>query len=135
MDVFNLEFRRPFLVNRSLMLAPIMGIQGFLIQQRLNILYVLLDTYSVPQFQPYAQGITEKIRSWGVGPEVGAEIKMVLPCQWTLFLKGACSCMSGQYAVDTFYPNSIDFTPVSSVILKESNSRLFSMGQTQRRSF
>jgi hypothetical protein len=127
LDSFNLEFRRPIDFDRAIMFAPILGIHGFIISQNFNASYAIAAS-DYNETSPYPQAAKTQVESWGVGPALGTEIRMMIR-KWSLFLKGAFSLMAGRYSVSTNYPNIVDYAIGSNYFILESKQRLFAMGQ------
>ena len=131
LDVFDLEMRYPITFNRTIKISPILGIQGFIVTQKFDVLYSVLNSYGCidPPFQLYEQPVQKQIRSWGVGPEIGAHIIMTMPRNWAFFLTGAASCMTGRYSVKTSFPNLVGYATGTNYEINGANYRLFSMCQ------
>lgn len=128
MNVVNLELKRPFVPENSLCITPLFGVQGCYIQQNMHASYSILN---VSANNTTAQKINGKSTVWGVGPEIGSELRMVMPRKWTLLLRGAVSYMAGKFDVTNRYSDLINVPSTSLVVLKEAEYRLFSAVQLQ----
>lgn len=83
LNVFDFEFRSPFQIGGSLVIRPILGVRGAIFENRTTIgygEYITNRTRAVPSdllagvFPP--QKVSMHQRTWGVGPEVGAEVRL-----------------------------------------------------------
>ena len=135
MNVFDLEFRRPFVIGKALMLQPIMGAKACFIRQKVDVHY----TYIIPTAGTNNRAIGRS-SVWGAGPELGLEMRFLIPKQVSISIRGAFATMLGLFSNKTLYTeymtyeNVIPYTPFScneEVVLMEKKTRLFEMGQLQ----
>lgn len=150
MDVLNFEFKRSCWFGKTFFIEPILGIQGSEIRQRLVVEYGNLyinngaSGPNGPLINP--RKITSTSEVWGIGPEVGADMRFLLPQGFNMFFRAAFSSMFGQFKTTTKYtdilatsggPGAIPPAPLSTFpiqeisTLKETIARSFSMMQIQ----
>ncbi|MDP1614497.1 MAG: Lpg1974 family pore-forming outer membrane protein [Methylococcales bacterium] len=146
MDVLELLLKRTCQISRSFFISPIMGIEASLIRQRVTVNYlnIYINNGSlVPSSGPIInpQKVIGANETWGVGPELGTELRFVMPKEVNLFFRGSFSCMFGKMESTTKYTDRLGSTgafpnivtvPVSgSSILKDNAVQTFSMMQLQ----
>lgn len=145
MDVVNAELKRSCWFGKSFFIEPIIGVQGSDIRQRLLVRYenLYINNGAIgpngPLLNP--KKVTSSSEVWGIGPEVGANMRFLLPQGVNLFFRAAFSSMFGQFKTTTKYTDIIATSgtppilfsyPVQNVsILKEKIARSFSMMQIQ----
>jgi len=124
MNVLDLELRRPFVIGKSLMLQPMMGGKACFIRQLIDVHYL----YAFPEYYT-ANRIRGFSKVWGIGPEIGCEMRLLLPREWSLSLKGALSALLGMFNGNTTYSEYPSFDYES--VLRENHTRFFEVGQMQ----
>lgn len=146
MDFVDFEFKRPFLVGKALMISPVLGIKASLVRQHVRVEYgnIFPNYYGIgtPILAP--QTVVGKSKVWGVGPEFAAEMKLLVPRKVSLFMRGAFSCMFGQFNMTTKYTDFLAYsstggsTPVLTIggqtgsnIIQDKITRLFCVAQLQ----
>lgn len=150
MDVLNVELKRNCWLGKTLFIEPLLGVQASRVRQRLVVNYgnLFINNGANGPNGPIlnAQKIVSASEVWGVGPEVGANIRFLLPQGFNLFFRAAFSSMFGQFKTTTKYseflatsggptampPGPLVTVPVSNIsTLKETIARSFSMMQVQ----
>ncbi len=137
MDVGELELKRPFLVGKSLVIQPLLGIKTSLVRQHVQVKYqdYYLGIVGATGFPPVTspQKVIGKSKVWGVGPELGAEMKFLIPRHFSFFLRGAFSCMLGRFNTTTKYTDFVTAVggATGATIIREKLTRLFSVAQLQ----
>jgi hypothetical protein len=148
MDVVDSIIKRPFLIGKSLMIAPSFGIKGSLLRQHMvvyyNNIYVINGAVAGPLgLSPLTNPlkVISKSEVFGVGPELGAEMKLLIPKEFSVFVKGSFSSMFGRFKTTTKYTNLLNYFGVypnitvsnSNInnIMRENITRSFSMMQLQ----
>lgn len=152
MDSLDLALKRAYQISRSFFIDPILGLQTAEIRQRIEVNYE--DIYIINGSQPVPgnplpiispQKVVATSDVWGVGPELGAEFRFVIPREFNLFFKCLYSCMMGNFNTTTKYTDLLASTSVGispnviivtvpqegSSIMKESLARVFSVLQLQ----
>ncbi|MCC6127592.1 MAG: hypothetical protein IT584_00090 [Chlamydiae bacterium] len=150
MDVLDIELKRSCWLGKSFFIEPILGLQASRVRQRLVVRYDNLyinngaNGPNGPLLNP--QKIVSTSEVWGLGPEVGANMRFLLPQGFNLFFRAAFSSMFGQFKTTTKYsefiatsggitaipPSALISVPVSNIsTLKETIARSFSMMQIQ----
>jgi hypothetical protein len=134
MNVLDLELRRPIMIGESLLLQPSMCGKACFIHQRVNVRYSYVNhTDGSCPMDTSDSTNANRIRAvssvWGVGPELGLEMRFLIPKQFSLFLKGAFAAMYGIFDGHTLYSeyNGFDFESD----LSEKKTALFEFGQLQ----
>lgn len=104
MDVLNAEFKKTWLIDRSFVIKPFMGVQAASIKQRLVVHYKNLwiingSINGVPTVNP--QKLVSNLDVYGIGPDLGSEFHFIIPSNFSIFCKGLFSCMFGKFQSTT----------------------------------
>lgn len=104
MDVLSAEFKKTWLIDRSFVMKPFMGVQAASIRQRMVVHYEDLwivngSINSTPIVNP--QKLVSNIKVYGIGPDLGSEFHFIIPKDFTIFCKGLFSCMFGKFCSTT----------------------------------
>ncbi|MBF8264060.1 MAG: mOMP-like family protein [Parachlamydiales bacterium] len=122
MNILDLELRRSFVIGQSLMLQPSMGGKACFVRQRVDVHY----NYVTPSATTgnRVRGLSSV---WAVGPEAGLDMRILLPKQISLSIKGSMAAMLGIFDGNTTYSEyyAVDYESA----LTEKKTRLFEVGQ------
>jgi hypothetical protein len=88
----DLILRRQFLLAKSVVLTPSLGIRGAYTKQSYNIEYFFPDTGDL-------NGINNRQRVGAVGPKIGLSSSWLMTSNWSLFGEGAISLLWSDYRV------------------------------------
>ncbi len=130
MNVVDFEMTRPFVIGQALLLQPSMGGKACFIRQKVDVHY----TYTLKErASAVPQSNAGRIRAhssvWGVGPEIGCEMRFLIPKHISLSIKGAFSAMLGNFSGVTSYSDYAN--PDWEGLLVEKKTALFEVGQMQ----
>ena len=131
MDVLDCTFRRPLVIGSSTVINPIFGVKGCFVRQEVSVNYDYF-TINIPNIST-PRSMLGMNRSWGVGPQIGAEIKMLLPKEINFVMSGIFSGMFGSFDLSTKYFDLISTCGAQSgsFLLKDRISRIFGVSQLQ----
>ena len=135
MDVLDLEYKKLFHVGKSLTIEPLFGVKSSLIRQHIKVEYkdMLLALIGDPYEIECPQKVISKSKVWGVGPDLGFEMRFLTPKKFSILLKGTFACMLGQFDTTTKYTDllTVSGPVIGSNIIQEKITRLFSVAQVQ----
>lgn len=146
MDVLEILLKKTCQISRTFFISPIMGIEASSITQRITVNYgniYINNGATNPAFGPLInpQKVIGASQTWGIGPELGTELRFVMPKEVNLFFRGSISCMFGRINTTTKYTDFLASTafagPIITVpqsgssIVKDSVALSFSMMQLQ----
>lgn len=129
MNVFNFDFKKPFCIGKTLMFAPILGVQGAIFRHVQNAEFggVVPSTFGTPT--PTKVGGTNKV--WAVGPDVAIEARLLAKRRLDLYMRAAYSAMLGQFSGKTSLQDFLNPTGANLIIIRDASTRVFSMVQVQ----
>ncbi len=131
MDVIDIVCRRPFPVGDHTIITPIIGVKSSFIHQKVQVDYEFLSiTYPNLSTPRSMLGLN---RCWGVGPQIGVDVKMLLPKETSFVVGGVFSGMFGTFRPTTKYSNLTSECGDQSGAfwLKDTISRVFVVSQIQ----
>ena len=131
MDVMDIVCRRPFPVGDHTIISPIIGVKGAFIRQKVQVDYKFASiTYPNLSTPRSMLGLN---RCWGVGPEIGVDVKMLLPKEISFVVGGVFSGLCGTFHPTTKYSNltSQCGDQPGAFWLKDTISRVFVVSQLQ----
>ena len=129
MQIFDVLFKKGLMIGKSLLIEPFFGVQGCTVKQTVDVNYIFFNPRTSLKPPQKVKGVS---RVSGVGPELGAEFRLVFPCQMSLFARGGISCLLGSFKMHTDYGNLLGCSLSSTQIsLKDHKLRLFSSMQLQ----
>lgn len=100
MDVLNADLKKTWMVDRSFVIKPSMGIQAASVKERMVVQYRNLwiingSINDVPIVNP--QKIISNSEVYGIGPELGTELQFLIPSNVIISFKSLFSCMFGVF--------------------------------------
>jgi hypothetical protein len=130
MNVFDVEFKKPFCIGNVFMFSPVIGAQGVLFRNTLRVSY---DNFRIikDEFAETPQRLRGTNDIWAVGPEVAIETRFLAPRKLDLFVRAAYSGMLGQFNAKTVYTDFLFTDGSGSITIRNNSARLFSMWQIQ----
>lgn len=128
MQIFDVLFKSGLVLGKSFELEPFFGLQGCSVKQQVDVHYAY--------FRPRTSLAPPKewkvsVEVSGIGPELGTEVKLLLPCQISFFARGGISCLLGSFNMHTDYGDLLNCPPSQKISLKDHKLRLFSAVQLQ----
>ncbi|WP_215217048.1 Lpg1974 family pore-forming outer membrane protein [Candidatus Rhabdochlamydia sp. W815] len=124
MQIFDVLFKKGLMIGKSFIIEPFFGVQGCTIKQKVDVHYTFFKPRTSLRPPQSVKGIS---RVSGVGPELGAEFRMVFPYRISLFARGGFSCLLGSFKGHTDYGDLLGCSSSSTQIsLKDHKLRLFS---------
>jgi Legionella pneumophila major outer membrane protein precursor len=129
MQIFDVLFKKGLMIGKSFLIEPFFGVQGCTVKQTVDVHYTFFNPRTSLRPPQKVKGVS---RVSGIGPELGAEFRLVFPCQISLFARGGVSCLLGSFKMHTDYGNLLGCSSSSTQIsLKDHKLRLFSSMQLQ----
>lgn len=129
MNVWDLELRKPVYLCDSVMLLPVFGVKGCLLDQKMSVTYSqILQTVPLDETP---QHVNAKNKVWGVGPEIGLSGKLLMPRLWSFCFRGALASLAGEFDLSTVYSQLLVASSGSTITINDKIFRLFSTWQLQ----
>ncbi len=128
MNVINLDVKKPFCIGKTLMFAPVIGVQAALFDQSMEVTYPGLANGSGATI---AQNVRGSSDIWAIGPEIAIESRFLARRKLDLYLRGTYSAMLGNFNAKIKYTDQINPNIATPVYIRDSSTALFSMVQVQ----
>ena len=106
-NAFDFEFRRPFVLGKSLMLQPVMGAKACFVRNLWDVYYVSTDLGGQVNSVNPPQVVTFRSSLWCVGPKFGAAMRFLIPKQISLSIATDFALMVGNFKGATKYSQLI----------------------------
>jgi hypothetical protein len=123
-NAIDFEFRRPFVLGKSLMLQPLMGVKAASVQQLWHVFYTPTPAAIVSN-QP-SRNITMRSNVWAVGPKFGVAMRFLIPKQISLSIASDVSLMVGYMSGRSKYAEQAGL-PFNLTIFKNKKTRVYEM--------
>lgn len=106
LNAFELDFKVPLHLSKRFMLSPSGGMKLGFVDQTVAVHY---DDFLVPvQTDNTPTHIKGESKMWGLGPLLGLEGRVILPCDFGVFFSGGIAALAGRFSLETTYS---DFLP------------------------
>jgi len=121
MDIGDFELSRPFYAGCKLVALPFAGIRTMWIRQKVNIAFTQLGAAEVFALLPQPIHSITSSNSWGIGPRMGLETRLLLPYSCRLEASCAGSLLISKYSQLTHKEDGQSIASFSSFRLKQGN--------------
>jgi hypothetical protein len=129
MNVFDLVLKKSLWSTEGFAIKPLGGIKACIINQKMKTTYKNFRIDFPQDTTP--QKMTGKNDVWGIGMQVGAEMRYELPAQFSLFFNANFSCLWGLFNLKTVYKDMLNSPSKAKISVKDNKHRIFPSTQIQ----
>jgi len=127
LDSFDVLLKKKIILDNSFLASIFMGLQGCSIHQKVTVDYTFFNPRKTLASPQSVKGFSSV---FGIGPEIGTELKLIFPHAFSFFAKASFSCILGSFKTHTNYTKPIIPT-YEKISLKDRPLRVCTVSQLQ----
>lgn len=128
LESFDALLKKKIILDNSFLASIFMGLQGCSIHQKVNVNYTFFNPRPSLASPQSVRGYSSL---FGIGPKMGAELKLIFPYAFSFFAKGSFSCILGAFKTTTKYSRPIISNAYDNISLKDNPMRICTVSELQ----